>query len=210
MRRALRRFIRYYQWHLIFSLLVLVCLLFVYNNMTAQVSPDLTIAYAGTRYINTQDFMDCKAEIELLLKDANGDEKKLAGIYARTGDLQRDINEVFAEIVDSGAYDIYIADKETFESYEDKTAFASSNTYVTFGEKEYSTIQDSSGRIYAVSIEDNTIAERMGFVNTKGLYIAASAANKKGDITDFKKNGRNITGYIIENKEKYNLNSMKG
>lgn len=162
------------------------------------------VSYAGTRYINTQSFMDSKAELELLLKDANGDGKKLAGIYARTGDLQRDIDEVFAEMVDTGAYDIYIADKETFKNYKDKKAFASSSSYVTFGEKKYDTLKDSSGRIYAVSIEDNTLAERLGFVDTKGLYIAASAADKKGTVTDYKKNGRNITGYIIENKEKYN------
>lgn len=204
MRHALRRFIRYYKWHLIFLTLVLVCLLFVYNNMTTQISPDLMVSYAGTRYINTQSFMDSKAELELLLKDANGDGKKLAGIYARTGDLQRDIDEVFAEMVDTGAYDIYIADKETFKNYKDKKAFASSSSYVTFGEKKYDTLKDSSGRIYAVSIEDNTLAERLGFVDTKGLYIAASAADKKGTVTDYKKNGRNITGYIIENKEKYN------
>lgn len=204
MSRALRRFIRYYKWHLIFSLLVLVCLVFVYSNMTMQVSPDLTVGYAGTKYINTQSFMDSKAELELLLKDANGDDKKLAGIYTRTGDLQRDINEAFAEIVDAGSYDIYIASKETFESYEDKSAFEDSRVYITFGENKPDTLEDSSGRTYAVSIEDNTLAERLGFVNTEGLYIAA-AVDKDGVISDYKKNGRNITGYIIDNKEKYTI-----
>ena len=171
--------------------------------MTAQVSPDLTVSYAGTKYINTQSFMDAKAEIELLLKDANDDGKKLASVYSRTGDLQKDIDEVFAEMVDTGAYDIYIADKETFESYENKEAFADTSSYITFGEKKYDTLEDSSGRTYAVSIENNTLAKRLGFVNTEGLYIAASQADKKGKITDYKKNVRNITGYIIENKEKY-------
>ena len=205
MRRALRRFIRYYKWHLIFLSLIIVCLLFVYNNMTAQVSPDLTVSYAGTKYINTQSFMDNKAELELLLRDANDDGKKLAGVYARTGDLQRDIDEVFKEMVDTGAYDIYIADKETFKNYENKEAFADTSSYITFGEKKYDALKDSSGRTYAVSIENNTLAERLGFVDTEGLYIAASAANKKGEITEYKKNGRNITGYIIENKEKYKI-----
>lgn len=173
--------------------------------MTAQVSPDLTVSYAGTKYINTQSFMDYKSEIELLLKDANGDGKKIAGVYARTGDLQRDIDDVFTQIVDSGAYDIYIADKETFENYENKEAFADTSSYITFGEKEYDTLEDSSGRTYAVSIGNNTLAKRLGFVDTEGLYIAASAANKKGEITQYKKNGRNITAYIIENKEKYKI-----
>ena len=203
MRRALSTFIRYYKWHLFFLLLIIVCLLFVYNNMTAQVYPDLTVSYAGTKYINTQSFMDAKEELELLLKDANGDGKKVASVYARTGDLQRDIDEAFTEIVETGAYDIYIADKQTFKNYKDKTAFAETSSYVTFGEKKFDTLKDSSGRVYAVSIENNTLAERLGFVNTEGLYIAASEADKKGNITDYKKNGRNITGYIIENKEKY-------
>lgn len=202
MNRALRRFLRYYKWHLIFALLVVICLAFVYTNMTANDEPDLTIAYVGTQYINTQSFMDYKAEIELLIKDANGDGKKLAAVSANTGDLQRDIDEAFFEIVESGSYDIYVASEKTFSSYKDKKAFVSTDEYITFGEGKFDTLSDSSGRTYAVSLKDNTLAKRLGFMDTTDLYIAA-AVGKEETLSDFKKNGRNIAGYIIDNKEKY-------
>lgn len=202
MRRFLRRFFRYYKWHLFFSLLVLICILFVYSNMTSQIEPDLTFGYVGSHYINTQSFVDYKAELELLLKDANGDGKKLAAITASTGDLQRDIDEVFKEMVESENYDIYVASKETFENYEDKSAFSSSESYIVFDEEKFDTLKDSDDRIYAVSLEDNTLAKRLGFLNTEGLYISVAEVKDK-PLTDFKKNGRNITGYIIDNKAKY-------
>ena len=198
----MRGFIRYYKWHLLFSLLVFVCIVFIYVSLTTQTSPDMTIGYAGDKYINIQTFNDNKAEIELLLHDANDDGKKTANFVTYTADLQKDIDEAFAELIDSGDYDIYIASKETFKAYKDKKAFADAATYVSFGEKEYDTLKDSSGRIYATSLKDNTLARRLGIVEPEGLYIAA-ANDDDGELTSFKKNGRNLTGYIIDSKEKY-------
>ena len=94
----MRHFIRYYKWHLLFSLLVLVCIIFIYVSLTTQTSPDMTIGYAGNKYINIQTFNDNKAEIELLLHDANDDGKKTANFVTYTADLQKDIDEAFAVV----------------------------------------------------------------------------------------------------------------
>lgn len=198
----MRKIIDYYKWHLLFALIVLICLGFIFMSVTTQFSPDMIIGYSGSRYVNLQTFNDNKAELERLLHDADNDGKKVANFVAYTGDLQKDINESFEKMIDSGSYDIYIADKETFEAYEDKDVFADAISYISFRDKEYDTLKDSSGRIYATSLAGNSLAQRMGIVDPDGLYIAA-AQDKDGELTDQRKNGRNLAGYIVDNKEKY-------
>lgn len=195
----MKRLIGYYKWHILFTLIVIVCIGFIFISLTTQLSPDMTICYIGTRYVNIQTFNDNKSEIERLLHDADGDGKKTANFVAYTGDLQKNINEDFAELIEAGSYDIYIADKDTFESYEDKSVFADAASYVSFRDKEYDTLTDSSGRIYATALEGNSLAQRMGIVNPDGLYIAA-VQDEDEEATDYRKNGKNIAGYIVDNK----------
>ena len=125
----MRRFIEYYKWHLMFAFLVVVCLVFAFSNMVAKVSPDMVIGYADIRFINVQTFNDTKAQIELLMRDANGDGKKEASMVAYNADLQSDIDEVFLQMLEEKAYDVLIASKETFENVEDKSVFADAEEY---------------------------------------------------------------------------------
>lgn len=198
----MRHLIRYYKWHLLFSLVVLVCITFIFVSLTTRTSPDMTIGYTGTKFINRQMFNDNKSEIELLLHDANEDGKKTANFVTYTIDMQKDINETFSQMIESEEYDIYIASRETFESCEDKNVFVDASSYIDFSQKELETLEDASGRIYATSLTDNSIAERLGVVDPTGLYIAA-AADKDKEPTAYRKNGRNLAGYIVDNKSKY-------
>lgn len=196
----MRRFFRYYKWHVFFFLLIVVCLSFVLFNMTISTTPDLIIGYVGDRYVNAQTFNDNKSTIELLLKDVNGDKKMTASLLPYTADLQSDIDTLLVEMLDAGSYDIYIASEETFENCEDKSLFANAEEYITFGSSEIKTLKDKTGRIYAISIDGNEFVKRMGILDSTDLYIAVALDKDKKEMSENRKNGRNITGYIIDNK----------
>ncbi len=196
----MRRFFRYYKWHIFFFILIVICLSFVLFNMTISTTPDLIIGYVGDRYVNAQTFNDNKSTIELLLKDVNGDKKMTASLLPYTADLQSDIDTLLVEMLDTGSYDIYIASEETFENCEDKSLFANAEEYITFGSSEIKTLKDKNGRIYAISIDGNEFVKKMGILDSTDLYIAVALDKDKKEMSDNRKNGRNITGYIIDNK----------
>lgn len=195
----MRSFIGYYKWHLIFLLLIIVCFVFIFVNMTTTVKPDVTIGYIGINYVNVQTFNDNKYELELLLRDANDDKQRIAEMYAYAADLQSDLDELLIDMVDAESYDIVITTKDALNKFEDKKAFVNAREYVNLDNKNLDTIKDKSGRVYAVSLEDNDYVKKMGILNTEGLYIAVLDAenDKNGDIPMTRKNGRNISGYIL-------------
>lgn len=192
----MKRFIGYYKWHLLFLLLVIICIAFVLFNMTTTVSPDMTIVYADTRYIDTQMFNDNKHTWEHWLQDSNGDDKKVANLIAYTADLQRDLDELFVKLVDEDANDIYIMSKTTFENFEDKSVFFDVRSYAEINEERNDFLKDEDGKIYAVSLEDNKFAKELGIIDTTDLYIAV-CESKKDEIPTERKNGRNIASTII-------------
>ena len=198
----MRVFVREYRWHLIFFLLIMVCVLFIFVSSVTKVENDMIVGYVGDKYVNTQSFNDNKAELELLLIDSNKDKKRHTELLSYTVDLQKDIDELFTQMVESESYHIYISSKKTFKNYKDKDCFADLSGYIGAGADTTDVLKDAKGRVYAISLEGNTLAERLGIVDTKELYIGAAFFN--GDsLTDQEKNGMNITGYIIENKQKY-------
>lgn len=196
----MRRFFRYYKWHIFFFILIVVCLSFVLFNMTISTTPDLIIGYVGDRYVNAQTFNDNKSTIELLLKDVNGDKKMTASLLPYTADLQSDIDILLEEMLGTGSYDIYIASEETFKNCEDKSLFANAEEYISFGSSEIKTLKDKNGRIYAISIDGNEFVKKMGILDSTDLYIAVALDKDKKEMSENRKNGRNITGYIIDNK----------
>lgn len=196
----MKAFIRYYKWHIVFALLVITCIGFMLVNMASQVDSDLIIGYVGTNYVNVQNFNDRKSEIELLLKDTTGDDKRVANMVAYTADLQSDIDEHLQEMVDDDSYDIYIASKDTFAAFPDKSAFVDAEAYVNFGENAPDTLKDSSGRVYATSLAENEFIRDLGVVDTTGLYIAVAMDKDGEEISDKRKNARNIAGYIIDRR----------
>ena len=192
----MKRFIGYYKWHLLFLLLVIICVAFVLFNMTTTVSPDMTIAYADIRYIDTQMFNDNKHAWEHWLQDSNGDDKKVANLIAYNADLQRDIDELFVKLVDEDTNDIYIMSKTTFENFEDKSVFFDVRSYAEINEERNDFLKDEDGKIYAVSLEDNKFAKDLGIIDTTDLYIAV-CESKEDEIPTERKNGRNIASTII-------------
>lgn len=197
----MKRFISFYKWHLLFLLLIIICFVFAFTNMTSSTEPDITIGYIGTNYVNVQTFNDNKSDIEMVLADANDDDKTIAQMHAYTVDLQSDLDETFVDIVDSGDYDIYISNKEAFKTFEDKSQFVTANEYISDIESDkYETIKDKSGRIYAVSLKDNDYAKRLGIMDTTDVYIAVAASDPDGGekISASRKNGKNIALFIIK------------
>lgn len=197
----MRYFLNYYKWHLLFLLLIIVCFIFAFMNMTTSTQPDIVIGYVGTNYVNVQTFKDNKEDIEKVLADANDDKRKLAQMYAYTLDLQGDLDDMLIEMVDSEDYDIYISNKEGFEAFEDKSKFVTVNEYVSDIESaKYETIKDKSGRIYAVSLLDNDYVKRLGIMDTTDLYIAVASFDPEDgeELPVSRKNGRNIALFIIK------------
>lgn len=191
-------FIRYYKWHLIFFLIVAVCTAYVIVKVTEDESPDLIVGYFGTQYANDQTFNDNLPMWKELLHDSNEDGRKKAAMHTFIYDRQRDIDEDFVEVVDSDQYDLYISTKETFENFEDKSRFEDVDAYINTQAEKVSMLKDSSGRIYAISIEDNDYATYMGLNSSKDIYIAVAAPKQGDELTTNKKNARNIAQYIIE------------
>lgn len=194
----MRRFIRYYKWHLLFSLLVLICISFAVFNMTTTVSPDIVVTYADSRYIDTQIFNDNKYLWEHLLQDANGDEKKVATLSAYTADIQRDLDDLFVKLVDEDTSDIYVLSKTTFENFEDKSVFVDARQYANINEERTETLKDKDGRIYAVSLEGNDFVKNLGIIDSTDLFIGVCEC--KEELTPYRKNGRNIASTIIDSK----------
>lgn len=177
--------------------------MFVFSKTTVEYPPDLRIAYTSTNYMNSQTFDDYKSELEMLLNEATDDDKKTAKLETFSSENEKEVADKLKEYIKSDNYDIYIASEEAFKAIEDKSVFIDASRYVSQIIKRDTMLEDSSGRAYAVPLEGNTIIETFGGTDTTGLYIAA-AAEKGENISAFRKNGTNICGYIIENKDKYN------
>lgn len=195
----MREFLGYYKWHLTFLLLVIICITFSFINMTSTEKPDLTIGYIGTDYVNVQTFNDNKGELELLIRDADGNGESKAEMYAYAVDLQSDLNDTFLEMIEAENYHIFISTKKAFEDVEDKDVFIDANEFVNLKGKKFATLSDKKDRVYAVSLKDNDYMKNMGILNSDNLYIAVAFAepDEDGDIPMTSKNARNIAGYIL-------------
>lgn len=198
----MKSFFSYYKWHLIFLLLVVICSLFVFNSISASYPPDLRIAYSSKNYMNSATFNDYKSEIEMLLIEATDDDKLVAEVETYSDENGDNILKKLKEYISSNKYDIYIADKEAFEAIEDKSVFTDTSVYLSQMVKEKDMLKDSDGRLYAVSLEENSLMELLGTTEDENLYIAVAAESDE-NTSAFRKNGSNICGYIIESKSKY-------
>ena len=196
-KRFWRRFWRYYKWHILFLLLIVICVGFILANVSQSYEPDLSICYVGKTYINTQTFEDNKKQIEEVLFDANKDERKVAALSAYLVDTESDLHEAFETLMDKDSFDLIISEKTAFSKYEDKSIFVTANEYVNFSNLHVETLKDDNGRVYAVSLEKCAFLENMGIFEATDLYIAAISPSDKEELTTNRKNGRNITGYIL-------------
>lgn len=194
----------YYKWHIIIAIVVIVCSLVIYNSVTSDKESDLSFVFVSTKYMNTQYFKDAKPELELLLKDVNHDSSRVADVKAFAEKSEGDVFKRLEECIASGEYDAYIADKQAFEQIKDKSVFEDASVYIPSNEKnEY--LEDSDGRLYAVSLKDNSLAKRLGMIENDGLYIAVGVKTENGERTGKMKNAMNISGYIINSRDKYKM-----
>lgn len=195
----MRSFLKFYKWHIMFIILVLGCILWALSSVTTKVEPDLIIGYTGTAYVNEQAYSDNqKTEIDLLLHDANGDNKKSSVLHPYTLGSTKDSIDVMEQMIEND-YHIYIAPREVFEAIEDKSVFAT----LDIDDDNVDKLSTYSGRVYAISVEGNSVLKRLGFVKTDGLFIA-TASFKSDTLTAFEKNGINITTELIKSRKKYN------
>ncbi len=194
----MRAFFNYYKWHLIFFLLILVCIIFISVRVTTKEEPDVILAYVGDSFVNNDDFNNNKSIIELMLNDANKDGKRIPQMSSYMVDSHKDMVDVFEQVIETESYHVYIAPKAVFEEIEDKSVFAKfSHETGNLG-----VLKKSNGDVYAVSVEDNTLLVNLGIRDTKGLYIAAADFPDE-ELSNEEKNGINITKEIIEKRKDY-------
>lgn len=194
----------YYKWHIITAFVVIVCCLVIYNGVKSAKDADLSFAYISAKHMNTQYFKDSKPELELLLKDVNHDSSRVAEVEAFVEKDADKAAEKLAECIESGKYNAIVADRAAFEKIKDKSVFEDAALYVPSNEKnEY--LKDSDGRLYAASLKDNSLAKRLGMIENSELYIAVCVQTENGERTGKMKNAMNISGYIINNRDKYKM-----
>ena len=196
-RRFWRKFWQFYKWHILFLVLIAICVGFILSNVTQKKEPDLSVCYIGKNYINVQTFNDNKSTLELLLHDANADGERNISISAFPVDLESDLHEVFEKMVEKDTYNIFIAEKTAFTKFEDKSLFVTANEYVDLSKIPGDTLKDDEDRIYAVSLEGCAYLKRLGIFDATDLYIVAVNPAEGEELTRNHKNGRNIAGYIL-------------
>ena len=195
-----KSFFSYYKWHIIFFVLVAICIAFVAGSCSTSSEADLTIGFIGTTYVHEQSFGDNQDDINKLLIDSSKDGTKSATFAVNRVNKQKEAIDLLEEAVELKAYNIYIAPKEAFLKHKNKSDFATMNK----PSDNVGTLRDSSERIYAVSLDNNSyVSTILGIRDPKDMYIAVGAA-KKEKLTDYEKNGLNIANYIVESRKNYN------
>ena len=135
------------------------------------------------------------------MRDADGNEKKELIFENFYFDNAKERAKKLDQLIEEDEWDLYIADKEAFEGVKNKNGFIEAD-YLPQSGSEIASLKDEKGRVYAASIKGNTIIKRLGIYEADYLYIAP-ASGKEKEASQFRKNGRNICYYILENKEKY-------
>ena len=195
-----RSIFSYYKWHIIFFILIIICIVFVTFSFTTSYESDLVIGFIGTTYVHEQSFEDNQSDINKLLNDANNDGSKYSTFSVNRANKQKEVDNLLDQAIEADAYHIYITTKEAFLNRKDKKPFAT----LSKPSENVDTLKDSQGRIYAVSLDNNTyVSSILGIRDPKDMYIAVASSGKK-DYTDFEKNAINIANYIVESRKNYN------
>lgn len=192
-------FFSYYKWHILFIVLVIVCVCFIFTSLFSEKDPDLIMGYVGTNYVDTQMFEDNKDAIQGLSKSATSQKKAYIILEDYPVNTEEEILSWFEDMIETHSYHIYIAPKKAFLNHKNKSDFATIKNPMD----NVDCLIDDNGRTYAVSIEDNSYMKRLGFSKREGLYIAAADYGEE-ELSVYEKNGINITNFIIENRKTYN------
>jgi len=191
---------RFYRWHIFFAIIVIAAAVFVFEATKKETGADLRVAFIADTYVNTQNFKANGKELELLLRDADKNGEKELYIESFHFEKASERSKKLEELISEDKWDIYIADKEAFEGVKNKDGFIEAD-YIPSKGTEIKTLEED-GKVYAANLFGNTIIKRLGIYEAENLYMAP-AKGKEKEASTFRKNGRNICYYILENREKY-------
>ena len=200
----MRGSLSYYKWHIIFGIIVLICVIFVLGSIFNKTPADMKIAYLSEKHMNVQYFRDAKEEIEMLLHDANRDSIRYADVEAFSSKKIEELSEKMKQFIESKECTMIVADKSVFENIENKSVFQEVTQYM-IKDEDLSYLTDENGIVYATSLANNSLVKRLGMVENQNLYMAVLIKTENGEKTSDMKNAMNISGYIIENKNKYQM-----
>lgn len=192
---------RFYKWHIFFALIVIAAAVFIFESVQKEIGGDLRVAFVADTYVNTQNFKVNGSELELLLRDADENGKRELYIESFHSDDAKERSKKLEELIKEDKWDLYIADKEALEGVENKGGFIEAD-YLPQKGAEVKTLTDEDGKVYAANLAGNSIIKRLGVYESENLYMAPAQGREK-EASTFRKNGRNICYYILENREKY-------
>ena len=189
-------------WHKIgLVVVVIIGVLMSVKSCVDKKTPDITVAYIGSNFVDYNAFEENSSEIKSVCRDVNGDGEVVIEL------MEISFNEELSQ-----------ADKQN-SSQKLANAVGAGNARVYFIEKSYvinnasagifadlSSLGDgfknSDGQVVAIDIEGNEKLEKMG-IDTKGLYLAVRIVSQMDAVTDKNIDAKyesalNIAKYILK------------
>ena len=175
------------------------------RSCAAREKPDLTLTYIGENYFSSDRFYDARRLIEDNIDDVNGDGKRVAEIAVIsfgtniTGAQEQNNLTRLTMSMGGGESRIYIMDKGYAVRYADSEVLADVADFAS-GDA----LTNADGKVYAVSVEENPVLERLGLSDSEDVYIALRAVTEM-DGVNFKNidaidaAARKAYKYIIKN-----------
>lgn len=213
-RNRIDNFWYYYKAHVIATIFIVIVIGITFRDCANNVSPDISIAYIGDKYIAeelSQSIKEILSDSETI-KDANGDGKYVAAFTPLTvsdeirGEQDIAIQQKIMIMLAAGEIQVFIVNRTYLEIFIKQGAFLPIDSIVQeYGidinenpEIKFKSEDSVEEKIYAIPLQENKFFNELGF-NTKDSYIAVRVYNEK-DIKNEKKKAMMDNAYSIVNK----------
>lgn len=165
---------------LIFVAAVVIGVAVAVHSCVAREKPDLTLTYVGENYFDSDLFYSSANLLSDGLDDVNADGKKTAdlvtisfGANLTQGQEQNNISRLTMSI-GAGESRVYLMDKAYCLRYADSEFLADVSPFA--GDREV--LVNDAGKVYAVSVEGNTLLESLGLDDTENVYLTLRAVTE--------------------------------
>ena len=195
----------YYEWKKLLLVILAACLVVVtVKQCAAKVQTDLGVLYVNN--INPGDITPLAENIKGLsaIKDTDSDGEvtvKTRTILISSDDAinmeQQVPQQIQFEII-SGENMLFIVNEDTLKTYAAELSFADIGDVTNkLGIPEEKCRTYSDGKVYAVSLEDNSLLSSLG-INTENMFIAQRNYLPKDKNSPLNINAKTALEYIIK------------
>ncbi len=192
----------------ILIILTLIGVLVAVRSCTDKVEADLTIAYIGEGFFNSDVFYPASDEIEKAIDDINGDGERNIELVTITFNNNITASQEQSNMakmtfaMGQGQSRLYLFDKNYCNYYADNEILADLSAFA--GDNEV--LVNGEGKVYGISVTDNPVLKRLGLDG--GEVYASIRAITEMDYVNYKNPGpeemnkaaEDVLLYILENK----------